>query len=82
VNVTQSNNIKLISARSVHAIDSDSLECRQATEALFRKGSGFVLYLSDGATHPSCRERLISLSSREALLWLNEDQAEAGSFWE
>jgi hypothetical protein len=24
----------------------------------------------------------VSLSSREALLWLNEDQTEAGSFWE
>jgi hypothetical protein len=75
--------MQLICTRSVPVVDSESLECRQAKEALFRDGDRYVLYLSDGATHPSCgEERLISLSSREALLWLNENQAEAGSFWQ
>jgi hypothetical protein len=82
VSATLPSDMLLICTRSVPAIDSESLECRQAKEALFRNGNRFVLYLSDGAPHPSCRERLISLSSREALLWLNENQAEAGSFWE
>ena len=76
------HNLQLICTRSVPVVDSESLECRQAKEALFRDGDRYVLYLSDGA-QPSCgEERLISLSSREALLWLNENQAEAGSFWE
>ena len=75
------NNMQLICTRSVPVVDFESLECRQAKEALFRDGDRYVLYLSDGAAHPSCREeRLISLSSRRALLWLNENQAEAGSF--
>jgi hypothetical protein len=37
--------------------------------------------LSDGAPQSSRQERLIQLSLRQALLWLNEDQNEAGSFW-
>jgi hypothetical protein len=76
------NKMQLICTRTISALDLDSLESREAKEALFRDGNCFVLYLSDGAPRPSCRERLISLSSREALLWLNENQAEAGSFWE
>ncbi len=74
--------MKLICTRRIPALDSDTLEYREAKEALFRDGNGFILYLSDGVPPPLCRERLILLSSREALLWLNEDRAEAGSFWE
>ena len=74
--------MRLICARRVPCLDSESLENRQAQEALFRDGDRFVLYLSDGAPSSSCQERLISLSSREALLWLNESQGEQGSFWE
>jgi hypothetical protein len=82
VNAMPPINMRLICMRSVLAHDSESLECRQAKEALFRDGNCYVLYLSDGAPHPSCRERLVSLTSREALLWLNENPLEAGSFWE
>ena len=82
VNAKLPSNLQLIGTRRVPCLDSESLEHRQAKEALFRDGKRYVLYLSDGAPHASCKERLITLSSREALLWLNEDQAEAGSFWE
>lgn len=82
MSVIAPTNMRLICTRSIPALDSESLECRQAKEALFRDGNCYVLYLSDGAPHPPCRERLISFSSREALLWLNENQVEAGSFWE
>jgi hypothetical protein len=74
--------MQLLYRRKLPALDSDSLETREAQEALFRNADGFILYLSDGAPPPFRRERLLSLSSREALLWLNEDQVEAGSFWE
>ena len=76
------DNMRLICTRRVPCLDSESLEHRQAKEALFRDGNRYLLYLSDGAPHPSCKERLISLSSREALLWLNESQKETGSVWE
>jgi hypothetical protein len=82
VNAMPPFNMRLICTRSAPALDSESLECRQAKEALFRDGNCYVLYLSNGAPPPSRRERLISLSSREALLWLNENQVKAGSFWE
>lgn len=76
------SDMQLICARNIPALDTDSLECREAKEALFRNGDRFVLYLSDGAPPPSRKERLILLGSREALVWLNESQTEAGSFWE
>jgi hypothetical protein len=74
--------MQLLCTRTIPALDVDSLEARDAREALFRDGDRFLLYLSDGAPAAWRRERLIFLSSRQALIWLNEDQAEAGSFWE
>ena len=79
MNATLSSNMWLISLRSIPAVDAVSLECREAKEALFRKGDGFLLYMSDGAPHPI--ERLLSLSYREALIWLNESEQDRGSFW-
>lgn len=77
-----SGEMQLVQRRNIPALDLESLESREVQEALFRNGDGFVLYLSDGAPPPFRRERLIPLRSREALLWLNEDLVEAGSFWE
>ena len=82
MNVASPNGMRLICKRRVPCLDSEFLKLRQAKEALFRDGNRYVLYLTDGAPHPSCKERVISLTSREALLWLNESQNEAGSFWE
>ena len=74
--------MQLLCTRTIPTLDVESLEAWEAKEALFRDGDHFVLYLTDGAPAPRCKERLISLSSRQALIWLNENQAEAGSFWE
>jgi hypothetical protein len=76
-----SNRLQLISARTVPFLDAESLDSREAKEPLFRDGEDFILYLSDGAPRSSYKERLLSLSTREALLWLNESQTELGSFW-
>jgi hypothetical protein len=73
--------MQLLCRRNVMALDSESLEYRQATEALFRNGDRFVLYLSDSAPCPCREERLIPMSLRQALLWLNENENDAGSFW-
>jgi len=73
--------MELISQRTLPALDAETLEDREAKEALFRDGDRFILYLTDGAPPPLCGERLIPLSSRQALLWLNETQLDAGSFW-
>jgi hypothetical protein len=74
--------MELLIKRTIPVLDVESLEYREAKEALFRDGNRFILYLSDGLPPPRGNERLIALSSRDALLWLNENQVEAGSFWE
>jgi hypothetical protein len=82
VSTPSPHNLRLIWTRSLRALDAQSLEFREVKEALFRDDDRFILYLTDGSASGSGEERLISLSSREALLWLNENQTEAGSFWE
>jgi len=65
--------MRLISSRRVPFIDSQSLELRHAKEALFREESrGFLLYLSNGQPASNSEERVVFLSLREALIWLNE----------
>ena len=73
--------MQLISSRVIAFLDSQSLAPRQATEALFRAEKGFLLYLSDGAPHPQSKEKVLFLETREALLWLNEDPDDLGTFW-
>jgi hypothetical protein len=73
--------MQLVSSRIVRFIDSVSLEAGSAREVLFRNSSGFILYLSDNDYSSSPQERLISLELREALVWLNEDYSDQGSFW-
>lgn len=73
--------MQLVSSRIVHFIDSESLEPGRARESLFRDNRTFVLYLSDSDYSSTSEERLISLGLREALIWLNEDYSDQGSFW-
>jgi hypothetical protein len=69
-------NARRISTRLFSFLDSESLEPRQAREALFRDGNSYILYMCDGASHAAREERVISFGLREALLWLNENPAE------
>jgi len=73
--------MRIISSRTVPFIDTHSLQAGQAHEVLFRTGSGFVLYLTDGDPSLATRERVLSLELREALIWLNESSPDQGSFW-
>jgi hypothetical protein len=73
--------MELVSSRIVHFIESETLEPGQAREILFRDDGGFILYLSDSDDSSASEERLISLELREALIWLNEDSLDQGSFW-
>ena len=73
--------MQLICSRTIPFVDAETLACRTGHEALFRKHDTFLLYLSDGEEAPQVRERVIDLSAREALLWLNEGPEELGSFW-
>lgn len=69
--------------RTIPFIEVDSLAFREGREALFRDddGTGFFLYLSRDISSSQPEERVIPLEVREALLWLNEDPQDEGSFW-
>lgn len=73
--------ITLICSRTIPFVDADTLGHRTGYEILFRGDKFFLLYLSDGEAETPMHERVLSLSAREALLWLNEGAEEAGSFW-
>jgi len=74
--------MQLISSRNVPFIDSQTLELGHAKEALFRdEARGFILYLSNGQPSSNSDERVVFLSIREALIWLNEPSEDWGSFW-
>jgi hypothetical protein len=74
--------LHLICARAIPFIDSETLCDRTGREALFRKERCFILYMSDGGLTSPAQERLVSLTSREALIWLNEQGEEVGTFWD
>ena len=73
--------IKMICSRTVPFFDADTLAVREAREALFRDRQGFVLYLSKEVSSAPKEERILRVGVREALLWLNEDPQDQGSFW-
>lgn len=73
--------MQLICSRTIPSLDTQSLAPTEAREVLFRADDGFLLYLSDGATADGCEERVVKLGLREALVWLNEEPQDAGSFW-
>ena len=74
--------LHLICTRAVPFIDSETLCGRNGREALFRSGGRFILYMSDGELTSLAEERLVSLTTREALIWLNEIGDEVGTFWD
>jgi hypothetical protein len=74
--------LHLICARAVPFIDSETLCDRTGREALFRKEGCFILYMSDGELTSLKQERLVSLTTREALIWLNEQGEDVGTFWD
>lgn len=73
--------MQLICSRNIPYIDTETLSVRTGREALFRRDGTFVLYVSDGEPSSSVQERIVNLSAREALIWLNEDAEDVGSFW-
>jgi hypothetical protein len=73
--------MRLVVSRSYPAINTDTLTEYSAREALFRANDGsFLLYMtSEGRL--DCKERVLALDCRDALIWLNEPIYVPGSFW-
>jgi hypothetical protein len=74
--------MQLLASRTYPFIDSESLEEHQARDSLFRTDSGaFVLHLSSSHT-PNDDDRLLWLSGRSALIWINNSTEDFGAEWE
>ncbi len=72
--------MELICSRTIPAIDAETLLPCEAREALFRSGDGFLLYVSRDESVAK-ESKLIALTAREALIWLNEAPQDQGLFW-
>jgi hypothetical protein len=73
--------MQMICLRNFRYLDANALAGCKALEALFRDQHGFLLYLSKDDPFVSKEERIVRLGTREALIWLNEDALDQGSFW-
>jgi hypothetical protein len=74
--------MQLLASRTYPFIDSGSLEEHQARDSLFRTDDGaFVLHLSSSHM-PNDGDRLLWLSGRSALIWINSSTEDFGAEWE
>jgi hypothetical protein len=74
--------MRLLASRDYPVIDYQSMSEFIGYERLFRASDGaFLLHMSsEGKLEAD--ERIIWLTARDALSWLNEAPDEFGSFWE
>jgi hypothetical protein len=74
--------MQLLASREYPVIDYQTLAEFVGRERLFRGADGsFLLHMSaEGKPHPE--ERIVWLSVRNAISWLNEADDQFGSLWE
>ena len=74
--------MQLLASRDYPVIDYQTMDEFIGHERLFRATYGeFLLYMSSKGKLEA-EERIIWLTARDALSWLNEAPDEFGSFWE
>ena len=74
--------MQLLADREYPGIEVDTLAEFTGHERLFRGPEGsFLLHMSSEG-QPVAEERLIRLSARDAISWLNEERDQYGSLWE
>jgi hypothetical protein len=74
--------MQLLASRDYPVIDYQTMEEFIGYERLFRASDGaFLLHMSSEGKLQA-EERILWLSVREALSWLNEAPEQFGSFWE
>jgi hypothetical protein len=74
--------MQLLAFREYPAIDVDTLVEFTGHERLFRGPDGsFLLHISSEG-QPVAEERVLWLSMRDAISWLNEEPDHYGSLWE
>jgi hypothetical protein len=74
--------MQLLASRTYPFINFESLEEHQARDSLFQTDTGaFVLHLSSSHM-PNDSDRLVWLSCRSALIWINGAAEDFGVEWE
>jgi hypothetical protein len=74
--------LHLLGYREYRVVDYQTMIEHVGCERLFRAINGaFLLHMSSEGV-PSAEERIIRLSARDALSWLNQEPDEFGSYWE
>jgi hypothetical protein len=74
--------MQLLASRDHPVIDYQTIDEFTGHERLFRATEGeFLLHMSSVGKHEA-EERIIWLTVRDAISWLNEAPDEFGSFWE
>jgi len=74
--------LHLLASREYPVIDYQTMLEHVGCERLFRATNGaFLLHMSSKG-ELSAEERIIQLSARDALSWLNQDPEQFGSYWE
>ena len=74
--------MQFLAFREYPAIDAQTLVEFTGHERLFRGADGsFLLHMSSEG-QPMAEERIVWLSARDAISWLNEEPDHYGSLWE
>jgi hypothetical protein len=77
-----SEKLKLLVSREHPVVDIQTMAEHIGCERLFRAADGaFVLHMSSEGML-SAEERIIRLTARDALSWLNHEPDQFGSYWE
>ncbi len=74
--------MQLLAMRAYPVIDYQTLTEFVGQERLFRMPNGQLLLHMAAKQMPGSEERLIRLSLRDAISWLNEPPEQFGAFWE
>ena len=75
--------MQLLASRDYPVIDYQTMDEFIGHERLFRAVDGaFLLHMSSEGKRLEAEERIIWLTVRDAISWLNEAPGNFGSFWE
>ena len=74
--------MKLLASREYPVIDYQTLAAFIGHERLFRMPNGQLLLHMSSAGNLEPEERVIWVSLRDAMTWLNEPPEQYGSFWD
>ena len=74
--------MQLLVSRKYPIIDADTLTESMGRDTLLRAPDGrFLLYMTNDGVPSRKQEHIVALRARDAILWLNQEPDDFGSFW-